>query len=80
MKFLFNVICFRRMIAITLYREVPRITMIKNIATLLLIADMALGLFVWLEDHDNTRLRVIRLGSVIAVAVILLVIIFLFDG
>ena len=54
--------------------------MIKSIATLLLIVNMVLGLFVWLEDHDNNRLRVIRLGSIIAFAVVLLFVIFLYGG
>lgn len=51
--------------------------MIKYIATILLIVDMVLGLYIWLEDHDNHRLRVIRLGSVVLFAIILLLIIFL---
>lgn len=52
--------------------------MIKSIATLLLIIDMVLGMFVWLEDHDNNRLRVIKLGSIFAFAIILLLVIFLY--
>lgn len=52
--------------------------MIKSIATLLLIVDMVLGMFVWLEDHDNNRLRVIKLGSILAFAIILLFVIFLY--
>ena len=39
--------------------------MIEYIAALLLIVVMVVGLYVWLEDHDNNRLRVIRLGSII---------------
>jgi len=54
--------------------------MIKNIATILLIADMVFGMYVWLEDHDNNRLRVIRLGSIIAIAVVLLFVILFFGS
>lgn len=50
--------------------------MLKTVAVVLLIAHMVLGLVVWLEDHDDNRLRVVRLGAVIAVAVLLLLIIF----
>ena len=53
--------------------------MIKYIATILLIVNMVLGLYIWLEDHDDNRLRVIRLGAVVVVAVILLMIIY-FSG
>ena len=52
------------------------ITMIKYIAAILLIVLMVVGLFVWLEDHDNTRLRVKRLGIVIVLAVMLLITIY----
>jgi hypothetical protein len=38
---------------------------------------MVLGMVIWLEDHDDNRRRVIRLGAVIVVAVLLLSIIFL---
>jgi hypothetical protein len=54
--------------------------MIKYIATILLIVDMVLGLYIWLEDHDNNKLRVIRLGSVVSLAVILLLVIFFFGA
>ena len=50
--------------------------MITYIAAILLIVLMVLGLFVWLEDHDNTRLRVKRLGIVIVLAVVLLITIY----
>jgi hypothetical protein len=52
--------------------EIMAITMIKYIAAILLIVLMVVGLFVWLEDHDNTILRVKRLGIVIVLAVALL--------
>lgn len=51
--------------------------MIKYIAAILLAFNMVCGLFIWLEDHDDNRLRVIRLGCVILFAIILLIIIFL---
>lgn len=54
--------------------------MIKYIAIILLIVDMVLGLFIWLEDHDNNSLRVIRLGSVILLAIILIFVIYLYGG
>jgi len=50
--------------------------MIKYVAVILLIAHMIYGLFIWLEDHDDNRMRVIRLGIVLVVAVILLFIIY----
>jgi heme/copper-type cytochrome/quinol oxidase subunit 4 len=50
--------------------------MLKTVAVILLLAHMALGLYIWLEDHDDNRLRVIRLGTVIVVAVILLAVIY----
>ena len=53
--------------------------MLKTVAVGLLLAHMVLGLFVWLEDHDNNRLRVIRLGAVVAVAVVLIAVIY-FSG
>ena len=53
--------------------------MLKTVAVILLIAHMVLGMVIWLEDHDDNRLRVIRLGVVVAVAVILLMIIY-FSG
>ncbi len=51
--------------------------MIRYLAVILLLIHMALGLFIWLEDHDNTRLRVIKLGLVLSVAVALLFVIYL---
>jgi uncharacterized membrane protein YhfC len=54
--------------------------MLKSIATILLIVNMALGMIVWLEDHDDNKLRVIRLGIVISLAVLLLFVIFLADS
>ena len=54
--------------------------MIKYIAIILLIVNMALGLFVWLEDHNNASLRVIRLGIVLLLAVVLLFTIYFVDG
>jgi uncharacterized membrane protein YhfC len=50
--------------------------MLRTVAVILLILHMAVGLFVWLEDHDDNRLRVIRLGAVIAVAVLLIAVIY----
>lgn len=50
--------------------------MLKTVAVVLLIAHMVLGLVIWLEDHDDNRRRVIRLGTVIGVAFLLLLIIF----
>ncbi len=49
--------------------------MLKSITTILLLVHMVLGFFVWMENHDNTRLRVIRLGMVVVSAVILLLVI-----
>ncbi len=51
--------------------------MLKTVAVILLIIHMAVGLFIWLEDHDDNRLRVIRLGAVIVVAVVLIAVIYL---
>lgn len=56
--------------------ETRLIAMVKYIAAILLIVLMVVGLFVWLEDHDNTRLRVKRLGIVIVLAVVLLITIY----
>jgi hypothetical protein len=53
--------------------------MLKTVAVILLIAHMVWGMVIWLEDHDDNRLRVIRLGAVVVVAVILLMIIY-FSG
>ena len=53
--------------------------MLKTVAVILLIGHMVLGMVIWLEDHDDNRLRVIRLGAVVVVAVILLMIIY-FSG
>ena len=53
--------------------------MLRAVAVVLLLINMALGLFIWLEDHDDNRLRVIRLGAVIALAVVLLLVIY-FSG
>ena len=50
--------------------------MLKTVAVVLLLAHMVVGLFICLEDHDNNRLRVIRLGAVVAVAVVLIAIIY----
>lgn len=52
--------------------------MIEYIAAALLIGVMVVGLYVWLEDHDNTKLRVVRLGSIIVLAAVLLFVIFIF--
>ncbi|MEJ2057243.1 MAG: hypothetical protein P8X39_05330 [Desulfofustis sp.] len=54
--------------------------MLKTVAVVLLLGHMVLGLFIWLEDHDDSRLRVIRLGAVVIVAVILLLVIYLIDS
>lgn len=51
--------------------------MVKYIAAILLLLDMVLGLYIWLEDHDDKRLRVIRLGSIVFFALVLLLAIFL---
>jgi hypothetical protein len=51
--------------------------MLKIVAVILLLVHMVFGLFIWLEDHDDNRLRVIRLGAVVAVAVLLIAIIYL---
>ncbi len=53
--------------------------MLRFVAVVLLLIHMALGLLIWLEDHDDNRLRVIRLGSVVAIAVVLLFVIY-FSG
>lgn len=50
--------------------------MLKTVAVILLLVHMVAGLFIWLEDHDDNRLRVIRLGTVVVVAVILIAIIY----
>ncbi len=54
--------------------------MLKTVAVVLLIGHMVLGLYIWLEDHDDNRLRVIRLGTVIVVAVTLLSVIYFIDN
>lgn len=41
---------------------------------------MAVGLVIWLEDYDDNQLRVKRLGAVVAVAVILLLVIYFAGG
>jgi len=51
--------------------------MLRFVAVILLIVNMVLGMVIWLEDHGDNRLRVIRLGAVLGVAVALLLIIFL---
>ena len=54
--------------------------MLKTVAVVLLLGHMVLGLYIWLEDHDDNRLRVIRLGTVVVVAVILLSVIYFADN
>ena len=54
--------------------------MLKTVAVILLIIHMAVGLFIWLEDHDDNRLRVIRLGAVVVVAVLLISVIYFAGG
>ena len=54
--------------------------MLKTVAVILLIVHMAAGMWIWLEDHDDNRLRVIRLGAVIAVAVLLIAVIYFAGG
>ena len=49
-------------------------------STILLIIHMVLGLVVWLEDHDDNRLRVIRLGIVLAMMLFLLLVIYFAGG
>jgi hypothetical protein len=51
--------------------------MLKIVAVVLLIVHMAAGMLIWLEDHDDNRLRVLRLGAVIAVAVLLMAVIYI---
>ncbi|MGI9538042.1 MAG: hypothetical protein ACR2PB_13310 [Desulfocapsaceae bacterium] len=53
--------------------------MLRTVAVILLLANMVLGMIIWLEDHDDNRLRVIRLGAVVAVAFVLLMVIY-FSG
>jgi succinate dehydrogenase hydrophobic anchor subunit len=50
--------------------------MIRFLAVILLLVHMVLGLFIWLEDHDDNQRRVIRLGLVLGVAVALLFVIY----
>ena len=54
--------------------------MLKTVAVFLLLAHMVVGLVIWLEDHDDNELRVKRLGAVIAVALILLLVIYFSGG
>jgi heme/copper-type cytochrome/quinol oxidase subunit 4 len=51
--------------------------MLKIVAVILLLVHMVVGLFIWLEDHDDNRLRVIRLGAVVVVAVLLVAVIYI---
>ena len=51
--------------------------MLKIVAVILLLVHMVVGLFIWLEDHDDNRLRVIRLGAVVVVAVLLIAVIYI---
>ena len=51
--------------------------MLKIVAVILLLVHMVVGLFIWLEDHDDNRLRVIRLGVVVVVAVLLIAVIYI---
>lgn len=56
----------------------PALTsMIRTLATILLIVHMILGFFVWSDDYADNRLRVIRLGFVMVFASILLLVIYL---
>ena len=48
---------------------------LRSFAAVLLIIHMVLGVFVWVEDYEDQKLRVIRLGFVIVFALILLLII-----
>lgn len=50
--------------------------MLKTVAVILLLVHMVIGMVIWLEDHDDNKLRVIRLGAVLGIAVILLFVIF----
>ena len=54
--------------------------MLKTIAVILLIIHMAFGMIIWLEDHDDNQLRVIRLGAVVVVAVFLIAVIYFAGG
>jgi len=54
--------------------------MLKTVAVILLIVHMAAGMVVWLEDHDDNRLRVIRLGTVVGIAVVLIAVIYFAGG
>jgi hypothetical protein len=53
--------------------------MLKPLLTVLLIINMAVGLFIWLQDHDNNNLRVKQLGSVLLLALVLLLTLILVD-
>ena len=46
--------------------------MLKPLLAVLLIINMAVGLFIWLQDHDNNSLRVKQLGSVLLIALVLI--------
>ena len=50
--------------------------MVKTVAVILLLINMVFGMTVWLENHDDSRLRVIRLGAVLGLAVVLLLVVF----
>jgi hypothetical protein len=52
-------------------------SVVRSLATILLIVHMVLGFFVWSQDYADNRLRVIRLGFVIIFASLLLLIIYL---
>ena len=48
---------------------------LRSVCAVLLIVHMVMGIVVWAEDHDDQKLRVIRLGFVIVFALIFLSII-----
>lgn len=48
---------------------------LRSLAAVLLIIHMVMGIFVWVEDYEDQRLRVVRLGFVIVFALIFLLII-----
>jgi len=51
--------------------------MLRSLATILLICHMILGFFVWSQDYADNRLRVVRLGFVLIIALILIFTIYL---
>lgn len=48
---------------------------LRSVSAVLLIIHMVMGIFVWAEDYEDQKLRVIRLGFVMVFALIFLFII-----